>query len=1171
MAFEPTNEQKLAIKERGNVLVAAAAGSGKTAVLVERVIKMLDDETDPIDANRLLIVTFTNAAAAEMRARIEKRLAEECAKDPNNIRLLRQKHLIPSAKICTIDSFCIDLIRENFDKCAVSPDFKIGDEAAINVLAKQVVTELVNEYLEKDSALFREILDLTDSEFDESNFVDTAKEIFKYSCQMPFPDEFLSRLESDYKRRLDIDHPWIGYALEYAQKIALSDAKAVAKALDIAFEAELLEKYESILSYAAQVLADIEDESDKKNWNKVFEQLSLYKRGRLPTVKGENTAALTIKSIIQRVDKDIEELKKLFESDFDTVCAVNEQISKPILLLIEFVREYSKRLFEKQKKENLFTFYNTEQMALSLLCEFKDGEVVVKEDAKDIFDRFDEVLVDEYQDTNDLQDLLFKVISNQESHLFIVGDVKQSIYAFRGANPDNFLKKKNNAVICGEASKEDAKKIILSKNFRSRKGICDYINFFFRQLMTAETGKISYNSEEELVVGATFPENNDICTTLLINDSISHPDIKGTDHLILEARSIAEYIKKTMQDPPFLRGENGELRKAKYSDFVILMRSTKNKSSVLAQELRDSGIPVNYSKEEFLETTEVSTFMSLLEVIDNPDTDIALLTVMMSPIFGFSAEEMAAMRADKRKGSLISAVTFASQNSNSHAKAFLERLAVFRREAAILPLPNLLTYLLDDTDYLNIVSASNDGLRKKANLQLFVSYAATYCETADGHLGAFLRYLKSLPEGSLAAAKAGGAEQSVRIMSMHASKGLQFPICIVANTVTAMHGQGTRQNCVFNELWGLGLRFFDETLGKKCDNIGFRVINSIQKRQRLEEELRLLYVAMTRAEERLVLISSETDLEKHLFELAVDLSVSDNRIDEKAFSQAGSMNEWILLTALLHPDNVELRKKAKISLLPIASESNMNVSVIFSPALYERESREADEEEIKGEKIEIERLRESVNYEYPYAPLISVEAKSTVSRLANSAESERFAFSAKPVFMQKNGLNAARRGTAMHAVMQYIDFDSSPDISRKLDGLVEKQFITPAQAESCDKKALESFFKSELYKRILNAKVMHREMRFLTEIPASRVEPSLNELLGKECVMVQGAVDLVFEEDDGIVVLDFKTDRVDSSQELIDAYSEQLLIYSLACEKIFEKKVKEHIIYSFALDEAISF
>lgn len=1173
MAFNPTKEQSLAMTEKGNVIVAAAAGSGKTAVLVERVIGMLNNDNNPIDADRLLIVTFTNAAAAEMRGRIEKRLGEECIKQPDNIRLLKQKHLISSAKICTIDSFCIDLIRENFEKAGVNPDFTINDENAVYPFVESVFSEMVGEYLQNNDPVFRDVLDITNSEFDESNFTATVYDIFRYSRQMPFPNVFLENLYESYKVDFSEKHPWFIISMDNVSHISEELLSNIDMAFELADNAGYADKFSTMLDDMREQISEINYAAIKNEWNTVYLNLRKYKRMRAPTVKGSKDISelVAVKSIYESVDDKVEKLQNLFFADFETIEKQLKRLRKPMKFLVDFVQNFAQRLFERQCKENVFTFYNTEQLALSMLCEYHDNEIHIKDDASQFLDRFDEILVDEYQDTNDLQDMLFRVLSDNERKLFVVGDVKQSIYAFRGANPNNFLNKKNRATDVFKADGEGAKKIILKKNFRSREGVCDYVNFFFKNFMTEQTGKIIYNSEEELVAGASFPEYSHPCVELLINDNIKSPEADESNHLVQEARRIAAYIKDVLNEGLCIRETENSLRPAKYSDFAILLRSTKNKSAIIANELRSCGIPVTFSQEEFLETYEIVNFKALLDIIDNPDNDISLLTVLMSPIFGFTGEEMAKIRCENKRGSLLSAVIKAAKNGDKKALDFLDKIDYFRCESVIFPLPRLLTKILSDTDYLNIVSSMPDGMRKKANLQLFVTYAVSYNETTGGGLGGFLKYLENLPEGALAAAKTGGSGETVKIMSMHASKGLQFPICILANTINPMHNSGAHKSYLYSEYSGLGFKYYEETIKEKTSSLGYEILSLEKKQQRLEEELRLLYVAMTRAEERLVMVASTQNLCEKLTSLSSALLTCEKGISSSVFSSVSSMCDWILMSALLHDDCVSLRETAGIPLLTHNSKGKISIKIVDASELKKTEYNDLSNEDLITVDNQLyEEVIKNISYEYPYSKLRDIEAKSTVSKLANQAENERFAFVSTPSFMQKDGLNAAGRGTATHKVMQFINFTEKVDVDLEIERLEEWQFISSAEANAIDRDALKKFFESKMYKRILSSEKFEREKRFLTEIKAVAIQTELPEHLGSETVMVQGAVDLCLIEHDGIVILDFKTDRVSSVEELKNTYSEQLNIYALACEKIYSLPVKEKVIYSFCLNDVIS-
>lgn len=1176
MAFNATKEQKLAINTDGNVLVAAAAGSGKTAVLVERVMRLLTDENDPVNADELLIVTFTNAAAAEMRTRIEKKLAALCTEQPDNKRLREQRYLLPSAKICTIDSFCIELVRENFDRAGVSPDFRIADESAMQPLRDAAFSKVMNDFFQNEPELMRELLDISGADYDDSCFRAVVERIFAASCNQPFPEIYIKQLRQAGEKHFDRFHPWFSEMLNLAEIRITEMLNSVSSAEILVREtaAKRTAGYTRALNEMASQLSEMLGCISEEDWDGLYGKINGYDHSPLNgTSTGGLPELIAVKTVISENGKNEgkKALLKLIFADTAQINEINNRMSRPIDLLLKFVLSYSDELFKLQQRENRYTFYNTEQMALSMLCEIKNGKTELRDDADIFLNRYRAVLVDEYQDTNDLQDTLFKVLSNHEEHLFAVGDVKQSIYAFRGANPDNFLRKKAAAVPVGAAEAGNIKKVILARNFRSRKGVCDYINFFFGELMTKENGRLVYDDDEKLISENAFPENGEICTELLIMDrgeksSPEDEEEESSAAIAEEARVIADYIRNTVSGKAFLK-DGDKLRKANYGDFAILMRNQKNRSSQLAEELRKQGIPVNFSKENFLEALEIRTFCALLEVVNNPKQDIPLLTVMLSPIFGFSAETVAQLRADRPQGSLFSAVTAAANNGDIYTKNFLERIKEMRAKSVMLPLPRLLHKLLTETDYLNLVSAMQDGARRRANLLLLCDYATSYYDGGSGTLGGFLRMLRNMPQGAVKAAKTGGGNDSVCLMSMHASKGLQFPICILCDLGVNMHKNTERQNIHFSPEDGVGFRFFDEKAREKRVSPAYCVIGNRLREERLAEELRLLYVAMTRAEEKLIIISHNKKLSDKLVTMSSGLLAGGSKINRALFNKTSSMNDWILMTALLHPDGAPLRRLSGIPINIASSESNFKIKLLTDiPAAVQSEEKMVDE---NPDNMLIELLKENFSYSYPFSPLFEIEAKSTVSRLANSAESESLSFTAKPSILEADGISAADRGTANHRIMQFIHFEEKPDIESELERLYEWHFISEMQYRAADRAAIAGFFESRLYSRILKSPEIHREMRFLTEIPAGRLHSGLPGKIENEAVVVQGAVDLCFKEDDGIVIVDFKTDRVTSPEALAEAYREQLIFYAAACEKIFELPVREKVLYSFALGTEI--
>lgn len=1168
MAFEPTKMQEKAIETRGNVLVSAAAGSGKTAVLVERVAKLLTDKENPISADKLLIVTFTNAAAAEMRSRIEKRIYAEILEHPDDERLQEQKYLLQNADICTIDSFCIRLVRENFEKCGIEPDFKVTDGKEYFDIQKQVMSGLINEYLQEPNETFDNLLELTNCEYDESGLTNLIERIYNYSQQLPFPQNFINGLLAPYESEFTKGHSWYDLAFAEADKALDSIDFFIDKmSEDANHVSSNFDAYVKCVDDVTKIIERFKDAARARDWNQFISELKSVKQlPRAPKTDAGDEGAAAFQAHKKAISETLKKIKDIFCASAETI---QEDIAKhkdTVKLLVEMITKYSEKLFEEYKKENSFTFSNMEQMALELLCEYRDGEIVVREDARNLCSRYDEVLVDEFQDVNDLQDTLFNILSNNEEKLFVVGDIKQSIYGFRGSNPENFLNKKNRYVLYEEANKDDSKKIILSDNFRSRKGVCEAINFFFTELMAGQVGSIIYNKDERLNAGGKFPESQAPTAEILVVDKCEDE----SEDLLLEteAKRIADYIISVMNEGAVITDDK-ELRTARYSDFAILLNTFQNKAPIIGDALKERGIPVAIGGESFMQTIEITTVISLLKVIDNPKSDVELLQVMMSPLFAFTADEMAAIRINKRKCPLYSAVVISAEKGNKKCADFIEKLADFRRDAAVLPVDRLISKLIYSADILNWVVAMPGGKTKKDNLFALIEYAKSYTTRFDSGIYGFIKYMKSLPESSFKN-EASAGENAVKIMTMHHSKGLQFPVCIVANLSSKINQSDAESRDIFSEKCGISFKYYSNELNSDVQMLGHKVMARSIRVKTIEEKLRLLYVAATRAIDRVCFVCSSKDLDKTLTTLSETLGESTPHVTRRFLEKSTKMSDWILSCALMHPNGDVLREYCDVTAPKVESEATIKITIAQSDDEIALDEQTASEEVIINEDF-ANRIKQNAEYRYPYEPLRHLQAKASVSRLVHSAEDDRYAFVEQPAFMQGDKLTGAARGTAMHHIMQFIKLEQNVDVDAEIERLIEWKFITEREAASADIEAIKQFFSSKLYNRIILSNSVHREMRFLSEIPATRVDEALDiDVIGAN-IIVQGAIDLCFIEDDGVVVLDFKTDRVDELKTLVDRYGEQLDIYSTAAEKIFGKPVKEKIIYSFHLGESISF
>lgn len=1155
MAFNPTPAQEKAIVTKGNVLVSAAAGSGKTAVLVEKVLKLLTDENNPVSADRMLIVTFTNAAAAEMRARIEKRIDTEL-KSNFSSGLMRQKLLLSNAKICTIDSFCIDLVRENFERLGINPDFRMSDNGTITEIDNRVIDRIVGKYIESNNEDFLRLLDIIGAEYDEKNFCNEVLGIYNFSRQLADPTAWFDSLKEQFcVEEFDESNSWFKFAFEFADKNISEHKKVLAKIIDkIGYNENAANKYLPTLIFISQLLLEMSEIISEHNWDKMYECLEEFSLPSRPDARGFSgvVAVSAIKSFYEEIGKTIETLKKYFFGTKKEILSQIKSLEKPIIILTDILKRFENELFEEYLAENIFTFHNTEHLALKLLTSLdENGE-------NEFLNRYDVVMVDEYQDTNNLQDRLFSVLSCEEKKLFAVGDIKQSIYGFRGANPDNFLKKKQRYVPIEEALEQDPKKIILSNNFRSNTEICSFINYFFSMFMTEDNVGLGYGDEEKLVPREQL-ENCETAVELRLIEKQG----KAKADLILEALAILDYIKEIKNSGKCIRTKEG-YRNAEYSDFAILMRATRNKADKIAGVLRSAGIPVDYSVEGFADRTEIQTVLSFLKIIDNPKNDIELVCVMLSPIFCFTPDELAQIRKAKIGGDFYSAVQLAAKSGNKKAQDFLSSLENYRKRSIMMPLAKTVSLVINDSGYINMVSAMNEGLTRRNNLLLLIRYANDYEASNSSSLRGFADYIISQSESGLKSALAGTGGNAVKIMSIHASKGLQFPICIIANTTSLFKKDYNRSAVCYDEECGIAFKYFDDKKGKKITTLNYEIMGEIESKQVRAEELRLLYVAMTRAEERLVFVSTISSIEKQKASLQEKLFLCDNKPNVQLFSSLNSYADWLLVAAALHPEGEILREGTGI--IANESDSDLNISVF-------EELNEADnvikrvEEENSNDELS-EKIARNISFDYPFENLRRIEAKASVSRVANKAESDKYAFCDVPAFMSGEGMTATQKGTAMHKIIQYFDFAKADSIEEEIERLKEWKFISELEAENANRKALKNFFSSDIFARISAAKEVHREMRFLTEIEPDIIDNNIGET--DEKIILQGAVDLCFIEEDGVVILDFKTDRVESEEELIEAYSEQLGFYAKACEKIFNLPIKQKIIYSFALSKAIT-
>ncbi len=1164
MAFKPTSEQELAIYQKGSIIVSAAAGSGKTAVLVERVAGLLCDKDNPIMADKLLVVTFTNSAAAELRYRIEKRLNEEFDKSPDDILLQKQRILINNAKICTIDSFCIDFIKENFENSGINPTFKIADNPTLHSLERTAMSTMINEYFDSADEDFLKLLQFFGEDYDDSRLQKCVYQIFDFSRHIPFPDMWLDSILEQYRAHAENSSDvWYNSALDAVEDIAVDASLEMSQAIKyLELSPSAYEKYFPNYNYFYKTAMDIIGLCKEKAWDSIYERVVSLKAPACKRLSGEDKTESILSSIELRdsAKKMLSKIKTIVYANRAELLVEAAYLLPFVQKIVEIVKGFEKKLYELLSKQDLITFYSAEQTVLNMLAHQVDGRIIATDAAQGYIDKYDAILVDEYQDTNSLQDMLFNILSDNGRKLFCVGDMKQCIYKFRGSNPLNFLAKKESAFPINDRKPEDTLRVDLGCNFRSRPEICEFINRIFQKLIYRKNSDFDYDANEKLVPMAQYPKNTDskVETHFIdYNSVVENSNVELQGKIYAEAHTAANIILETVNKEPFLREGDG-LRKANFGDITILVRSIREKGEIFMKVLKERGIPVSVSSSDVLDSDEVRTLISLLKIINNPSDDISLLTVMTSPIFAFSIGELAEVRSSHKYGSFISSVSASAKNGNKKAKDFLALVARLRRKNIVMPVGLLIDEIFEETNLLNFVSAMENGEIKRLNLLSVQNFANSFESDSGQDLRSFLSYFGELENRDFALTSENA--DSVTVMTIHKSKGLQFPVCILANTSNQFNQQDLRDSVITSEKYGFSSVYYN-CEDEKVENTVLRtVMKHEEKKNLLAEELRVFYVALTRAEEKLIVLASYNDLDKEVERKCVQLNASGStkQVEYSLFRKNISYADWLLEALLIDgyrneisgistSDNIVTHRELKIDFL-----------------------KTAETESIQPQPINADKLREDYLYQYPFAELLGLQSKSSVTELVHKADDKLYRFTKRPAFMQERGLSSAEKGTAVHKVMERADFAKcKTELSSELERLFENMYLTEAEYEAVDTDVLMKFFNSQLCERIINSPSVKREMRFLTEFPAKELTTRLSDACGEEMIVVQGAVDLLFEEDGKIVIVDFKTDRTKDESELLAAYSEQLKIYAKACSKLLKLPVGELIIYSFSAGKAI--
>lgn len=1216
MGVNWTAEQQKVIDLRNrNILVSAAAGSGKTAVLVERIITMLTDEEHPIDVDQLLIVTFTEAAAAEMKERIRDAIEKKLEEHPGNEHLSRQETLIHSAQITTIHSFCLSVIRDHFHAIDIDPGFRVGEEGELKLLKHDVLSDLLEEQYQKKEQRFLDFVAAYGDGKSDKKIEDLILKIFEYSRSYPIPNEWLKRcvdayriesfkdlVESDYGKYLCMN---VEYYLDDAlslldQGLELCKKEDGPKAYQDTLECDkkLIEKIKM-----AENLEDMADVLENLSWGKL-------KANRSKTVSEEKVKR--VKTIREEAKNLIDDLaEQYFYQSIDATIEDIKSCLPAVEELTFLVREFAKAFEEKKRSQNMIDFSDMEQYALRILTEERDGKLMPSSVAKEYQEQYVEIMIDEYQDSNLIQEAILTSVSTVESgkyNVFMVGDVKQSIYRFRLSRPELFMDKFNTYTI----EDSQTQRIDLHKNFRSRKEVLDSVNQLFFQLMASDLGGIDYDEQAALYVGASYPESDqlDNATEVLVIDNdvdslaeVSSEDREGKHALRglkkltdkeLEARAVAVRIRELMKTHQVTDKETGELRAVRYSDIVILTRSTQGVTDVFSEILSREGIPTyTGSREGYFATQEIGIVLDYLRVLDNMRQDIPLAAVLTSPIGGVTEEELAWMKSKYPDVPFWKAVTSYVEESTEEDAIVkcMKQIDAFRKIVPYTSIHELLWKILDETGYEDYVSAMPGGEQRKANLKMLVQKARTFESTSYKGLFHFVRYIEQLKKYNVDYGEANIEDEqsdTVRIMTIHKSKGLEFPIVFVVGMGKGMNFQDARSRVVLHPKLGIGLDVVDLERRTRCPSIIKKVIQSEETVDTLAEELRVLYVAYTRAKEKLIITGSIANRERRFVWYKMACDTEEQVLPYYRRCKVSSYWDWVLPAVLRLKESKVIRMEIWNALRVVQGEIEREVAGDIKRQVLEQ----WDTERVYQSEME-QNLNEQFGYRYPYEYSRNQKLKFTVSELKKrmyqeeQSEEELENLGEElykepevvpliPKFLQEEEeLTGALRGTAYHRVLELLRFEQitedygEDELVKELLAYVKAGKLGEDEAGCIRSRDILRFLHSTIGKRMIQAaraEKMFKEQPFVLGVDETEIYP---EGTKGELVLVQGIIDVYFEEADGLVVLDYKTDKIFSAEELAERYHAQLDYYARALEQMTGKKVKEKIIYSFTLGKEI--
>lgn len=1186
MAEKLTNEQQAAVDSRErSLLVSAAAGSGKTKVLVERLFSYVEREGANLDD--FLIITYTRAAASELRGKIAKALNERMERDPGNYHLRQQMLRVYRADIKTVDAFCTSLLRENCHLLgedarghALRPDFRVLDENEAEVLRGRVLARTLEDFYDHLTSGGTLLADTLGAGRDDSALEQLVLELHAKLQAQPYEDKWLDAQRAFWRavpEKIE-DTPYGKILLnEVGRKARHCKSLLQRAAQEMCANDALNQKYAPAFLDASYQLEALEGKI-AQGWDAARGVTIAFPR--LAAVKDSDGGEMKarMKGLWDNCKETVKGFAELFAASSDEAVEDLRTMAPAMLALIDLTADFSRRYNEEKRRRNAADFSDQEHEAIRLLVA-ENGEPT--ELAALVSTRYREIMVDEYQDTNEVQNRIFDAISCKGENLFTVGDIKQSIYRFRLADPRIFLQHYNTWPPLAAADEHESAKLLLSRNFRSRKEVLEATNFVFRNVLSREMGELDYGEDEMLRPGASYAESSVCGAEFHLLDLPTQTGEHRVRASEAEAAFVADYIRNTLSSEfPVQDDKTRELRPVREEDIVILMRSPSTRLLDYRRALESRGIRCAADAgEDFFASMEIAVLFSFLQVIDNPRQDVPLIAVLRSPLFGFVPDELAALRSQQRTGDFYDALLL---SEDGHSKAFLAVLRSLRDSAAHLSVRELLSEIYRKCNVLGIFGAMHRGAERKDNLLAFLELSEDFARTGRQGLFDFVRTLREqLASGEAAAMQTTHASSGVRIMSIHKSKGLEFPVVILSDLARRFSNMDFQSSVLVHPQLGLGPVCVDARRHIQYPTIARQALERTLRREAKAEELRVLYVAMTRAKEKLVMVHTQANAGGRVADL---MALSDCPVLPEAVDSGKCMGDWIMLPLLQRSEAGALRAFAGQNSEGrfFAEETPWTVCVhdglqFAAPA----QQSDAAAEERAPQREDLPADFAALSYRYPYAEQTAFPAKLTATQLKGRAIDEEISENTtlpprlrnlcKPKFLAgKTALTGAERGTALHLVMQDLDFFCEPNeqsVRAQIEAMRAQRKLTDEQANAVDVRAIVRFLRSDLAARIRKSKQVEREYRFSLLRPVR----DFSSLDADDSVLLQGVVDCFFEEDGELVVVDFKTDHVSRAQldERAEHYRPQLEAYSMALTRVMRKKVKEKVLYFFSAGEEV--